>query len=69
MSVYVIAQGKLETRGLLDQYVAKASPAIKSHEGRTVAFHEEPEGQSALLPNNTSVLGDKHELGQHLTPR
>ena len=43
MSVYVIVQGKVENRGLLDQYVAKVGPAIKSHQGRTLAFDEEPE--------------------------
>jgi uncharacterized protein (DUF1330 family) len=43
MSVYVVVQGAIENRELLDQYVAKAGPAIKSHEGRTIAFDEEPE--------------------------
>jgi uncharacterized protein (DUF1330 family) len=43
MSVYVIVQGKVEDRGLLDQYVAKAGPTIKSHQGRTIAFDEQPE--------------------------
>ena len=43
MSVYVIVQGRIENRGLLDQYVEKAGPAIKSHQGRTIAFDEEPE--------------------------
>jgi uncharacterized protein (DUF1330 family) len=43
MSVYVIVQGKVEDRGLLDQYVAKAGPSIKSHQGRTIAFDEESE--------------------------
>jgi uncharacterized protein (DUF1330 family) len=43
MSVYVIVQGKIENRGLLDQYLAKAGPSIKSHQGRTIAFDEEPE--------------------------
>jgi hypothetical protein len=38
MSVYVIVQGKVENRGLLDQYVAKAGPAIKSHAGRGVGM-------------------------------
>src|SRR5438046_10729808 len=42
MSVYVIAQGKIENRGLIDQYVAKVIPAIESHQGRVVAFDEEP---------------------------
>jgi uncharacterized protein (DUF1330 family) len=43
MSVYVIVQGKVENRGLLGQYAAKAGPAIKSYEGRTIAYDEEPE--------------------------
>jgi uncharacterized protein (DUF1330 family) len=43
MSVYVIAQGKIENRRLLDQYVAKVIPTIESHQGRVVAFDEEPE--------------------------
>ena len=33
MSVYVIAQGKIENRGLIDQYVAKVIPTIESHQG------------------------------------
>ena len=43
MSVNVIAQGKVENLGLLDQYVEKVSPTIKSHQGQVVAFDEEPE--------------------------
>ena len=43
MSIYVIVQGKVESRGLLDQYVAKAGSAIKFHQGRTIAFDEQPE--------------------------
>jgi uncharacterized protein (DUF1330 family) len=42
MSVYVIVQGKVENRGLLDQYVAKAGPSIKLHRGRTIAYDEAP---------------------------
>jgi uncharacterized protein (DUF1330 family) len=42
MSVYVVVQGKVENRELLDQYVEKAGPAIKSHQGRTIAFDDEP---------------------------
>ena len=43
MSVYVIVQSKVANRGLLDQYMAKAGPTIKSHQGRTIAFDEEPQ--------------------------
>ena len=31
MSVYVIAQGEVENRGLLDQYVTKVIPTIESY--------------------------------------
>jgi uncharacterized protein (DUF1330 family) len=43
MSVYVIVQGEVGNQGLLDQYVAKAGRTIKSHQGRTIAFDDEPE--------------------------
>ncbi len=43
MPVYVIVQGKIENRALLDQYVAKVIPAIDSHQGKVVAFDEEAE--------------------------
>ena len=56
MSVYVIVQGKVENRGLLDQYVAKAGPAIKSHQGRTLAFDEEPEVVEGTIENPRTVI-------------
>ena len=43
MAVYVIVQGKVENQKLLDHYVAKAGPTIKFHQGRTLAFDQEPE--------------------------
>jgi uncharacterized protein (DUF1330 family) len=43
MSVYVIAQGKIENRELLDQYMTKVVPTIESHQGRVLAFDEKPE--------------------------
>ena len=43
MSVYAIAQGKIENRNMLDEYVAKVLPTIDSHGGRVVAFAEIPE--------------------------
>ena len=56
MSVYVIVQGKVENRGLLDQYVAKAGPAIESHHGRTLAFDEEPEVVEGTIENPRTVI-------------
>ena len=43
MPVYVVAQGRIENRKLLDEYVAKALPTISAHGGRVVAFDETPD--------------------------
>jgi uncharacterized protein (DUF1330 family) len=43
MPVYVVAQGRIENRKLLDEYVAKALPTIQAHGGRVLAFDETPE--------------------------
>jgi hypothetical protein len=43
MPVYVIVQGKIENRKLLDQYLAKAGPTVEAHQGRLIAYAEEPE--------------------------
>lgn len=43
MSVYVVAQGRIENREQLDEYVAQALPTIRAHGGRVVAFDETPE--------------------------
>jgi uncharacterized protein (DUF1330 family) len=56
MSVYVIAQAKIENRGLLDQYGAKVGPTIKSHQGRVVAFDEEPKVVEGPLEHPRTVI-------------
>jgi uncharacterized protein (DUF1330 family) len=56
MSVYVIAQGKIENRGLLDQYGAKVGPTIKAHQGRIVAFDEEPEVVEGSIEHPRTVI-------------
>ena len=43
MSVYVVAQGRIENRDMLNQYVETAIPTITAHGGRIVAFDETPE--------------------------
>jgi uncharacterized protein (DUF1330 family) len=43
MPVYAIAQGRIEDRGMLDQYVAKVIPTIQSGGGRILGFDESPE--------------------------
>jgi len=56
MSVYVIAQGKIENRGLLDQYVAEVMPTIESHHGRVVAFDEQPEVIEGPIEHPRTVI-------------
>jgi uncharacterized protein (DUF1330 family) len=56
MSVYVIVQGKVENRELLAQYVVKAGPLIRSHEGRTIAFDEEPEVIEGKMEHPRTVI-------------
>ena len=43
MPVYVVAQGRIENRAVLDEYVGKALPTIQAHGGVVVAFDEQPE--------------------------
>jgi uncharacterized protein (DUF1330 family) len=43
MSVYVVAQGRIENREMLDEYVSKVLPGIQSGGGRILAFDETPE--------------------------
>jgi len=43
MPVYVIAQGRIEDREKLDQYVAKVIPTIQAAGGRVLGFDETPE--------------------------
>ena len=43
MPVYIVAQGRIEDRELLNRYVEKALPTIGAHGGRVVAFDETPE--------------------------
>jgi uncharacterized protein (DUF1330 family) len=43
MSVYVVAQGRIEDREKLNEYVAKALPTIASGGGRVIGFDESPE--------------------------
>lgn len=43
MPVYVVAQGRIEDRAKLNDYVTKALPTIQASGGRVVAFDESPE--------------------------
>jgi uncharacterized protein (DUF1330 family) len=56
MSVYVIAQGRVENRALLYEYVAKVIPTIESHQGRVVAFDEQPEVVEGTIEHRRIVI-------------
>ena len=56
MPVYVLAQGRIENRKLLDEYVAKALPTIQSHSGRVVAFDEAPDVVEGAIEHPRTVI-------------
>jgi len=56
MSVYVIAQGRIEDRKRLAEYVAKAIPTIAQHGGRILAFDENPEVVEGELDYPRTVI-------------
>ncbi len=43
MPVYVVAQGRVENREMLNEYVAKAIPTIRASNGRILGFDESPD--------------------------
>jgi len=43
MPVYIVAQGRIENREMLNEYVAKVIPTIQAGGGRILGFDESPE--------------------------
>ncbi len=43
MPVYAVAQGRIENRKMLDEYVGKVIPTIQAHGGRVIGFDESPD--------------------------
>jgi uncharacterized protein (DUF1330 family) len=56
MPVYIVAQGRIENRDMLNQYIAKALPTIQSHGGRVVAFDEAPEVIEGEIDHPRTVI-------------
>lgn len=56
MPVYVIAQGRIEDREMLDQYVAKVFPTLQAGGARILAFAEEPEVVEGEVPYPRTVI-------------
>ena len=56
MSVYVVAQGRIENREMLDEYVGKALPTIQKSGGRVLAFDESPEVVEGEIEHPRTVI-------------
>jgi len=56
MAVYVVAQGRIENRKLLEEYVGKALPTIAAHGGRVLAFDESPDVIEGTVDRPRTVI-------------
>ena len=56
MSVYVIAQGRVENREMLDRYVGRVIPSIQSNGGKILAFAESPEVVEGEIEHPRTVI-------------
>jgi uncharacterized protein (DUF1330 family) len=56
MPVYVIAQGRIDDREKLDQYVAKVIPTIQAGGGRILGFDETPEVVEGEVEHPRTVI-------------
>ena len=56
MPVYVVAQGRIEDREKLDQYVAQALPTIQKGGGRVLGFDETPEVVEGSIEHPRTVI-------------
>ena len=56
MPVYVVAQGRIENREMLNEYVGKALPTIQSSGGRVLGFDESPEVVEGQVEHPRTVI-------------
>jgi uncharacterized protein (DUF1330 family) len=56
MSVYVVAQSRIDDREKLTEYVGKALPTIQAGGGRVLAFDETPEVVEGEIAHPRTVL-------------
>lgn len=67
MSVYVVAQSRIENRAKLDEYVARAFPTIQASGGRVLAYDEAPalvEGETLEHPRTVILEFESREAFQ-----
>ena len=56
MPVYVIAQGRIENRAMLDEYVSKVIPTINAGGGRILGFDEAAEAIEGEVDHPRTVI-------------
>ena len=56
MSVYVVAQGRIDNREMLTEYVGKVLPTIQAGGGRVLAFDESPEIVEGEIAHPRTVI-------------
>lgn len=56
MAAYVLAQGRVEDREKLNQYLAGAGGSLAPFNAKVLAYTEEPEVVEGEVPNNRFVL-------------
>src|SRR5262245_66032690 len=56
MPVYVVAQGRVENREMLDEYVAKAIPTIRASGGKILGFDESPDMVEGTVAHPRTVI-------------
>ena len=56
MSVYVVAQSRIDDRERLSEYVGKALPTIQAGGGRVLAFDETPEVVEGEIAHLRTVI-------------
>ena len=56
MSVYVVAQSRIDNREMLTEYVGKALPTIQAGGGRVLAFDESPEVVEGEIAHPRTVI-------------
>lgn len=64
MPVYAVAQGTVEDRDMLNEYVAKVIPTIQASGGRIIGFDESPEVVEGEVVHPRTVILEfpSHEI-------
>ena len=58
MSVFVVAQGRIEDRDKIDEYVAKIMPTMKGSGGRLLGFDETPDMIEGEVSHPRTVIAE-----------